>query len=396
MSLFLYVFPRQATTRWFINPCMDRRISLSDVARHTGFAVPTVSQALRNVGTVSKATRKRIQEASRALGYVPNPILAALASKQFSSRAATPSLAYVNYSKPLGAHELTAYKSLRKRAGELGYSLEYFKIDDFRNGEHATQVLFSRGVQGIILPHWFNLKMLTGMDWNRFSVVQVEGDTLESIDSPRPFFSRAVVDHFGLVLRAWNETSKRGYRRIGFALFGLDPQSMDDRQRWSAVQLCLDRVAARLRVAPFFLVRATEKGSWPEKFRKWLERYRPDAVIGFNSTFLWLLKEAGCRIPQDIGFATLHKVTNPELSLALKWESGMKHVYLECQLESLELLDQQIRRHQCGLPRGARTVMVHSEWVDGDSLPPRVPSSDEEDGPFPSSQATGFGLSWPG
>jgi LacI family transcriptional regulator len=374
----LYIFARHAATERFINPFMDRRISLSDVARQTGFAVPTVSLALRNAGTVSQATRKKIQEAARALGYVPNPLLAALASKQFGSGVAKPSIAYINHFDPQNTRHFDSFKCTQRRAAELGYSLDYFETADFRDGAHATQVLFSRGVQGIILPHWFDLKMLPGMDWNRFSVVEVEGDTVETIDSPRPLFSGAVVDHFGLALRAWNETWKRGYRRIGFALFNLDPQSMDDRQRWSAVQLCQHRVSARLRVPPFFLMPGNEQSSGDGELRKWLERYRPDAVIGFNSAFIWFLKEAGRRIPEDIGFASLHKQIDPEISLELDPESGMKFMYLECQLASLELLDQQIRRHQCGLPRRPRTVMVHSEWVDGDSLPPRVPSSDED------------------
>ena len=42
----------------------------------------TVSRVLRNRGDVSAATRERVLQASRALGYVPNKIAGALASQR--------------------------------------------------------------------------------------------------------------------------------------------------------------------------------------------------------------------------------------------------------------------------------------------------------------------------
>jgi hypothetical protein len=39
---------------------------------------------------------------------------------------------------------------------------------------------------------------------------------------------------------------------------------------------------------------------------------------------------------------------------------------------AIELLDQQIRHHHSGLDPRSRTQMIHSEWVEGTTLPPKV------------------------
>jgi hypothetical protein len=40
-------------------------------------------------------------------------------------------------------------------------------------------------------------------------------------------------------------------------------------------------------------------------------------------------------------------------------------------LAALELLDQQIRHHQCGLSNEPRVLMIDPEWIDGETLPDR-------------------------
>ena len=50
-----------------------------DVSEASGVSEMTVSRVLRNRGDVSGATRERVLEAARRLGYVPNKIAGALA-----------------------------------------------------------------------------------------------------------------------------------------------------------------------------------------------------------------------------------------------------------------------------------------------------------------------------
>lgn len=53
-----------------------------DVARRAGVSQPTVSKALRDQRGVSPATRRRVREAARALGYVPSQRGRALATRR--------------------------------------------------------------------------------------------------------------------------------------------------------------------------------------------------------------------------------------------------------------------------------------------------------------------------
>lgn len=59
-----------------------RPLTLRDVSEASGVSEMTVSRVLRNRGDVSKDTRAKVQAAAKRLGYVPNKIAGALASKR--------------------------------------------------------------------------------------------------------------------------------------------------------------------------------------------------------------------------------------------------------------------------------------------------------------------------
>lgn len=355
------------------NPLRMITASLADIARSTGFAVSTVSRALRDSAEIPLATQKRIKDAARRLKYRPNPLLASLARTRFASRPddGIP-LAYLHLplppvDEPVGQNIIKANQA---HARKLGYRLEPFLVTDFQDGAQATRILFSRGFQGIILPSSFRFDMLPGMDWSRFSLAGGGGEIIA--DPLHPFSSlvnHATVDYFRAVLTAWNETRKRGYRRIGFILFKVSSGLVDDDIRWGAAQACLNKIPARNRV-PTLLLKGGEDPQNPSKVGRWVRRHRPDAVIGFNGYMAWTLRQVGFRIPEDIAFASLHLETNPEiLQIDAGLESGMQSQRLETAFATIELMDQQIRHHEYGLLPLPRVQIIPSKWVDGDSLP---------------------------
>ncbi len=65
-----------------IQPTPKRPLTLRDVSEASGVSEMTVSRVLRNRGDVSAATRERVLQAAKALGYVPNKIAGALASQR--------------------------------------------------------------------------------------------------------------------------------------------------------------------------------------------------------------------------------------------------------------------------------------------------------------------------
>ena len=65
-----------------MNSKIKRPLTLRDVSEASGVSEMTVSRVLRNKGDVSETTRKKVQDAAKRLGYVPNKIAGALASQR--------------------------------------------------------------------------------------------------------------------------------------------------------------------------------------------------------------------------------------------------------------------------------------------------------------------------
>ncbi|MFV0411353.1 MAG: LacI family DNA-binding transcriptional regulator [Paracoccus sp. (in: a-proteobacteria)] len=59
---------------------MTKRISMRAIAEELGLSVPTVSRALGGYTDISAATRARVAEAAKRLGYEPNAAGRMLAS----------------------------------------------------------------------------------------------------------------------------------------------------------------------------------------------------------------------------------------------------------------------------------------------------------------------------
>jgi LacI family gluconate utilization system Gnt-I transcriptional repressor len=86
----------------------------------------TVSRVLRNKGDVSAATRKRVQEAAKRLGYVPNKIAGSLASSRVNLVAVIiPSLGNMVFPEVLsGISERLETTELQPVVGVTDYLLE--------------------------------------------------------------------------------------------------------------------------------------------------------------------------------------------------------------------------------------------------------------------------------
>jgi LacI family transcriptional regulator len=352
---------------------MEKRVSLADISRDTGFSISAVSMALRKHVKIPVATRQLIEESARKLAYRPNPLIAALATRHFSSeRTGKTPLAYIHVpSADLGDMAAPARIKVQEEYGrKLGYWLETFDVTSFKDGAQATRILFSRGFQGIILQRHFQLNLLPGMDWNRFCVVEWGESSADPVATTEQLPYRATVDHFNSIVRTWDEAWKRGYKRIGFGFLPLSEKEPEDDLRWGAAQSCLRRVPRRFRIPPLILHRIDWKDS--RIVADWARRHRLDAVIGFNTFFLWALKTEGFRIPDEIGFATLHSVPSAEGAEYDFGEAGMKDMRLEIMLVALDVMDQMVRHHQYGLFKEPRTVMIQSKWIEGVTLPIRV------------------------
>lgn len=122
-----------------------KRVTLQDIANHTGYTVNTVSRALKDKSDISLATREYIQKVANEMGYIRN----VAASSMRSGRTKTFGVIVGGLSNP---YYSIMSDSIYNAATEYGYSLLIQCSRDRTDLElKATEALLSRQVDGILL-----------------------------------------------------------------------------------------------------------------------------------------------------------------------------------------------------------------------------------------------------
>jgi LacI family transcriptional regulator len=137
----------------------EKRVTLADIAAKAGVHVTTVSLAIRNHPRLPEATRTRIQNLAKEMGYTPDPLLKALIAYrgQVMARRNPPTLAYVtNWNTRWGWKKVTAHPQFHAgaeaTARALGYNLEHFWMrEPDLTQERLSSILYSRGITGLII-----------------------------------------------------------------------------------------------------------------------------------------------------------------------------------------------------------------------------------------------------
>ncbi len=105
---------------------VNRPLTLRDVSEASGVSEMTVSRVLRNRGDVSDATREKVLQAAKTLGYVPNKIAGALASQRVNLVAVIiPSLGNLVFPEVMtGINEVLDESPLQPVVGVTNYEPE--------------------------------------------------------------------------------------------------------------------------------------------------------------------------------------------------------------------------------------------------------------------------------
>lgn len=340
----------------------QRRITQEEIARKLGIDKSTVSLALRDSPRLRQETRKKVRELAEALGYRPDPAIAILARQRWEKREPGRARGTLHYlvQKKKGEIRLQRrhFAMAKQRAYERGYDLVEFDLSTYPSGAAASKVLFHRGSRGLILPA-LPLDVdpdLRDFQWENFTVVGC------SVGWLRTAFHLVMPDQFEGTRRAWQEAVRRGYRRIGGALFRHNPVAIDDFTRVGASYAeQTELVPARERV-PFLLSEPTDR----EAFLAWFEKHRPDAVISLVSQepYRWL-KEAGYRVPEDVGFVSLH--VRPDEPF-----SGVSVQFEEVARAAVDFLIAQMLDNNWGVPATQQILLLEPKWREGETLPARA------------------------
>ncbi len=272
-----------------------RPLTLKDVSIESGVSEMTVSRVLRNRGDVSDATRKKVLQAAKSLGYVPNKIAGALASSRVNLVAVIiPSLSNMVFPEVLtGISEILDDTPLQAVVGVTNYSPE--------KEEEVLFEMLSWRPSGVILAG------LEHSDASRAMLQAAGVPVVEIMDTDGQAIDSVVgISHRRAGREMARHIVKNGYRQIGF-LGTKMPMDHRARKRFEGFTEALAREGIEVVDQVFY-----EGGSGLAKGREMTERilerspdldflYYSNDMIGAGG-MLYLLDQ-GIDVPGQIGLA---------------------------------------------------------------------------------------------
>ena len=337
---------------------MQSRVTIRELAELAGFSQTTVSLALRHHPKIPVATRRRIEDLAKTHGYVRDPLMSTLMTHMRMTRhhRTTEKLALLSWwqhARDAGGAALKSelHEGIRERAATLGYQIEEFQAGaPGMSGSRLSDILYARGIRGVILLSKLEPRGRVHLKWARFAVATTNYTIL------KPGMHRATHSHFQGMILTLRQLRHLGYARAGYVNTFLQEDRVND--GWLAGYMAYHyRTLGELPLAPLLRPEIDR-----ESLRDWLRAHRPDVVISNNVQVLRLLQELGLRVPADIGFASLDCVVS-EVPCA-----GVDQQRRKVGASSVDLVVQQLESNELGLPAVHKTVSTDGAWVDGPTL----------------------------
>ncbi len=339
----------------------QRRVTQQDIARRAGVHRATVSMAFKGHPNIPPATRERILKIAGELGYVPDPMLSALAAYRNRQRPATyhGTLAWLVNSaygfdwrdRTLRPHFSDYFEGASAQAKRYGFQLEVFDFNAPRlTPARLASILLARGVSGVLLCPQPRPETNLEFPWQNFSAVTF-GYSLAT-----PQLHTVSATQYRAMRQTVHELRRLGYRRIGLALDGDHDLRTD--HNYLAGYLVEEHLASGGKPVPLLSAPYTD---W-RAVTQWLRTHRPDAVVTGNYHFLDVLRSLGRRVPGEIGLAC------PLLPSADTELAGVVENSVEIGSVAVDFLIGMIHRQERGIPTNPQRIHVEGRWLSGKTL----------------------------
>ena len=338
-----------------------RRSTLRDVAARAGVSRTTVTRVLRGDRYVSDSVRARVEQAARELGYERNPAVSTVMSHIRRQRVAgyRGKLAWLNATPDRdGVNRWSWLRALHAgvtdRCGQVGYLLENIWLND-PSLEAVTldRVLKARGTQGLVLHGWH--AHLDALDLSGFACATT------AISGALPHLHVAGPDLVEGVHVAWGALAQRGYQRIGLVLHEKHDSGTHSAERGAYLVHSHD-LPARRRIPPLMLPAGHSPEDLIQIFGKWIEHYKPDAVLCCDENMTAWARELGISVPDDLALA--HLARHPHLT---EW-AGIDQREEQIGAAAVDLVVGQLARGDLGIPPFQKEVLIKGQWVDGPTV----------------------------
>jgi LacI family transcriptional regulator len=183
----------------------SRRTSISDVARHAGVSLGTVSNVLNRPDRVSAVTRDRVQAAIEELSFVPNGSARQLRAGTITTVGAI----LLDIANPFFTE---VARGIEDRLALDDYTLMLASSDgDLARESRYLRLFEEHGVLGVLVTP-------AGHDIDRLQELRSRGLGVVLLDqtSPAPDISSVAVDDVAGAAMAVEHLLSLGHRRIGF------------------------------------------------------------------------------------------------------------------------------------------------------------------------------------
>lgn len=186
------------------HPPRSDRVTVIDVAREAGVSTATVTRALRGSDAVVEATRRRVEEVARRLGYAPNPMARDL---RRGNRVRAVGLVTAGFTNSFQAAVATGAELELRRAG---YELLIASTDDDPEREpELARAMIDRRVSALLM-------MPDGSERDYLRPEHTYGTPVVMVGRPAQGLDVDVVmtDDDVAVESATRQLLDRGHRRI--------------------------------------------------------------------------------------------------------------------------------------------------------------------------------------
>ncbi|MEX2382001.1 MAG: LacI family DNA-binding transcriptional regulator [Opitutales bacterium] len=340
--------------------------SMREVAEKAGVSVMTVSRALRNDYGVAAATRARVYQAAKAIGYRPNPMLAALMANLRANRApkSVDVIAFLTSHRERGEWRKSRtfssfFNGAQERAEQLGFRLEEFWLrQPGMTDPRMSRILRARGISGVIIAPFPNPGAPMELQWENFALATI-GYSLST-----PILHRTTNHQIHSIRLALKKVTECGYRRIGLVLDSANDQRAD--HNWVMALLHYQRdVPAKDRIPPLLPDALT-----PSLVREWLRKWKPDSIIGARMELSDWLHDSGVRVPDDMGYVNIDRYP------VMTGVAGIDEKSRAVGASAVNLVVEQLYFNERGIPGEPKVVLIEGAWVDGSTLRPKEMGSE--------------------
>ena len=341
----------------------QQRVSLRDIGRLANLSHSTVSLALRDNPSIALKTRQRVRELAASLGYVPDPMLRALAEyrRDKSVRRYQGSLAWIdNHDNPKNVEkhvELSLYwKGAEQRALELGYKLvTFFPAAEKMSSASLRRVLINSGIRGLLLLPQPESHAVWDFDFTGFTAMAF-GFSLTS-----PQLHVVTNCQFRSSILAVRRLRSGGFKRIGFVLSDRLNQASEG-NFLGGFLVEQNKSPAKDRIPPFIAAGLNDKEK--VRFRHWYETHRPDILLAdFWEWTMAFLEEMDLKVPADVPLAILAAVPQSRRF------AGINQNAFKIGQQGVDTVVGMLYRNETGVPVTPTRILVEGQWQDGESVP---------------------------